>query len=65
MSKRKMITLPTSAKHAILLDTAMKRATPGTTRHDMLVRLGRSLDTYGGLTSAMQETCRLTILSTA
>lgn len=48
-----MITLPTSAKHTLLLDTAIRRALPGTQRAAFLQRIGRSLDRYGSLTPAM------------
>ena len=56
-----MITMPTSAKHALLLDTEMRRVAPGTSRAAMLERMGRSLDTYGSLTHAMIEACTRTI----
>jgi hypothetical protein len=49
-----MITLETSAKHALLLDSAMRRTLPGSSKHDFLQRLGRSLDEFGSLTPAMQ-----------
>jgi hypothetical protein len=58
---RPPVTMPTSAKHAILLQTALARTSPGTSRHDMLIRIGRSLDTYGSMTSAMIEACASTI----
>jgi len=50
-----MITLETSAKHALLLDSALRRTVPGTSKHAFLQRLGRSLDQFGSLTPAMQE----------
>jgi hypothetical protein len=65
MGKRRIITLPTSGKHALLLDMAIKRATPGTSRHDMLIRLGRSLDEFGSLTPAMIDACQSTIMASS
>jgi hypothetical protein len=59
--EKAMITMPTSARHQLLLDTAMRRATTPT-RAAMLERMGRSLDTYGSLTHAMIEACTRTIM---
>jgi hypothetical protein len=61
MSKRKMITLSTSQKHRVLLDTALARAYPGTSLHAHLLRLGDQLDTYGNMTSAQIGMCISTI----
>jgi hypothetical protein len=55
------VTMPTSAKHALLLDTAMHRAITGSQREAFLRRLERSLDQYGSLTPAMVEACSRTI----
>lgn len=63
MKRRPMITMPTSALHRRLLDMAMARTSSDTTRYEFLLRLGRQLDEYGNLTPAMQEACRLTMLS--
>jgi hypothetical protein len=57
------ITLPTSAKHRMLLDLALRRAPPASSRMAMLERLGRSLDAAGSLTPAMIEACVTTISS--
>jgi hypothetical protein len=57
-----MITLETSAKHARLLDCAMRHTTPGTRERAFLQRLARSLDQFGSLTAAMQEAA-ITIIS--
>jgi hypothetical protein len=56
-----MITMPTSQKHAILLDTAMRRAVPGSQRYDFLLRMARSLNTWGSLTPAMIESLHVMI----
>jgi hypothetical protein len=56
--------LPTSAKHALLLETAKARSFPGTPRADMLERIGRSLERFGTMTPAMIEACAATIGST-
>jgi hypothetical protein len=45
----RIVTLPTSTKLALLLDTAMRRAAPE--RIAFLQRLSRSLAEYGSLTS--------------
>ena len=55
------ITLPTSAKHALLLDSALRRTVPGTSKHDFLQRLGRSLDQFGSLTDAMLAAVAATV----
>ena len=56
-----MITLETSAKHALLLDMALRRTMPGTSKHDFLQRLGRSLDQFGSLTDAMLAAVAATV----
>jgi hypothetical protein len=61
LMKKPRVTMPTSAKHAILLDTAIKRTADGTQRHDFLLRLGRSLDMFGSLTPAVVAACVSTI----
>ncbi|MGJ4928596.1 hypothetical protein ACQR1I_14275 [Bradyrhizobium sp. HKCCYLS2038] len=57
-----MITLPTSQMHALLIDTAKRRA-PTQSRLDMLLRFERQLYVYGNLTPAMISTCQMTISS--
>ncbi|WP_316205263.1 hypothetical protein [Bradyrhizobium sp. SZCCHNS3004] len=57
-----MITMPTSQKHALLLDMALRRA-PTPSRKAMLERFAQQLSLYGNLTPAMISTCQLTISS--
>jgi hypothetical protein len=49
------VTLCTSQRDALLLDCALRRAAPGSQRHAFLLRIGRSLGTWGALTPAMTE----------
>jgi hypothetical protein len=55
------ITLHTSAKDAVLLDCAMRRAVPGTRQYSFLCRIERSLNTWGTLTEAMTAAVIATI----
>lgn len=57
-----MITMPTSAKHRLLLEMAQARAVTAS-RAVMFERIGRSLDEFGSLTPAMIEACYSTIAS--
>ncbi|WP_316174726.1 MULTISPECIES: hypothetical protein [unclassified Bradyrhizobium] len=57
-----MITLTTSAKHAMLLDMAKRRA-PRQSRLRMLDTIGRQLDEYGTMTSAQLQLCHTTLTS--
>ncbi|MGJ4888990.1 hypothetical protein ACQR1Y_12390 [Bradyrhizobium sp. HKCCYLRH3099] len=57
-----MITLPTSQKHALLLDMAIRRS-PTQSRTDMLLRFGDQLAQYGNLTSGQLGLCHATLTS--